>query len=68
MFHRNGKITMLFAVLMCFCYLCGEIKTQSIMDITIAFILCAVILLLVLFLFMSYVKAPPSYAFIICKI
>ena len=65
MFHRSGKTAMLFACLMSFCYFCGEIKTQSIMDITIAFIVCAVILLLVLFLFLSYVKAPPSYAFII---
>ena len=35
------------------------------MDPTILFIIIAVAILLVFFLFLSYVKAPPSYAFII---
>ena len=35
------------------------------MDITIAFLIAAAVLLLVIFIALSYVKAPPSYAFII---
>ena len=35
------------------------------MDITIAFLIAAAVLLLIIFIALSYVKAPPSYAFII---
>jgi flotillin len=35
------------------------------MDITIAFLIAAAALLLIIFIALSYVKAPPSYAFII---
>ena len=35
------------------------------MDITLSLIIAILVVLLVIFLFMSYVKAPPSYAFII---